>query len=68
MSADGLLYTCLFSSMGHDLRGPLRAGATDRELEDLVAAVWRGRDDRYSELRSAGTVGLPKVEMSYIGG
>jgi hypothetical protein len=30
--------------------------------------VWRGRDDRYSELPSAGTVGLPKVEMSYIGG
>jgi GTP 3',8-cyclase len=68
MSADGSLYTCLFASLGHDLRGPLRAGATDRELEDLVAVVWRRRDDRYSELRSAGTVGLPKVEMSYIGG
>jgi cyclic pyranopterin phosphate synthase len=68
MSADGSLYTCLFASLGHDLRGPLRSGASDRELSDVVAAVWRGRDDRYSELRSAGTVGLPKVEMSYIGG
>jgi cyclic pyranopterin phosphate synthase len=68
MSAEGSLYTCLFASTGYDLRGPLRSGASDRELEDLVAAVWRGRDDRYSELRSAGTAGLPKVEMSYIGG
>jgi cyclic pyranopterin phosphate synthase len=68
MSADGSLYTCLFASLGHDLRGPLRSGASDRELSDLVAAVWRGRDDRYSELRSAGTIGLPRVEMSYIGG
>jgi cyclic pyranopterin phosphate synthase len=68
MSADGTLYTCLFASLGHDLRGPLRSGASDRELSDRVAAVWRGRDDRYSELRSAGTVGLPKVEMSYLGG
>jgi cyclic pyranopterin phosphate synthase len=68
MSADGSLYTCLFASVGHDLRGPLRSGASDRELSDLLAEVWRARDDRYSELRSAGTVGLPKVEMSYIGG
>ena len=68
MSADGSLYTCLFASVGHDLRGPLRSGASERQLRDLVAAVWRGRDDRYSELRSADTVGLPKVEMSYIGG
>jgi cyclic pyranopterin phosphate synthase len=68
MSADGSLYTCLFASLGHDLRGPLRSGASDRQLADLVAAVWRGRDDRYSELRSADTAGLPKVEMSYIGG
>jgi cyclic pyranopterin phosphate synthase len=68
MSADGSLYTCLFASLGHDLRGPLRSGASDAELREVVAAVWRGRDDRYSELRSAGTVGLPRVEMSYIGG
>lgn len=68
LSADGSLYTCLFASVGHDLRAPLRAGASNDELRDLIAAVWRGREDRYSEIRSADTVGLPKVEMSYIGG
>ena len=68
LSADGSLYTCLFATRGHDLRALLRAGATDEALRDAVALVWRGRDDRYSELRSDATVDLPKVEMSYIGG
>ena len=68
LSADGSLYTCLFAAVGHDLRGSLRAGASDEELRDQIAALWRGRDDRYSEVRSAETVGLRKVEMSYIGG
>ncbi len=68
LSAEGVLYTCLFATRGTDLRGPLRAGASDAELADLVAATWRARDDRYSEIRSAATGGLRKVEMSYIGG
>ena len=68
LSAEGLLYTCLFGVRGHDLRAPLRAGATDAELGERIAALWRGRSDRYSELRSAATIGLPKVEMSHIGG
>ena len=68
LSADGSLYTCLFAALGHDLRGPLRAGGSDDELRERIAAIWRGRDDRYSELRSVETVGLPRVEMSYIGG
>ena len=68
LSADGSLYTCLFATRGHDLRALVRGGATDEELRDAVASVWRGRGDRYSELRSDGTVDLPKVEMSYIGG
>jgi len=68
LSAEGLLYTCLFGVRGHDLRGPLRAGASDAELAERIAALWGGRGDRYSELRSAATVGLPKVEMSHIGG
>jgi len=33
-----------------------------------IAEIWRARTDRYSELRSAETTDLPKVEMSYIGG
>jgi GTP 3',8-cyclase len=68
LSAEGLLYTCLFAVRGHDLRGPLRAGASDAELAARIAVLWSGRSDRYSELRSAATVGLPKVEMSHIGG
>jgi len=68
LSADGRLYTCLFSAGGHDLRGPLRAGASDAELSALVASIWGGRRDRYSEARSELTAGLRRIEMSYIGG
>jgi cyclic pyranopterin phosphate synthase len=68
LSAEGSLYTCLFAAKGFDLRAPLRDGASDAELIDLVRGVWEGRTDRYSELRSEATLGLPKVEMSYIGG
>jgi cyclic pyranopterin phosphate synthase len=68
LSADGRLYTCLFSTTGHDLRAPLRGGASDEELSAALSSIWRGRRDRYSEIRSERTVGLRKVEMSYIGG
>jgi len=68
LSAEGRLYTCLFAVRGHDLRALVRGGASDEELSDRLAAIWRVRDDRYSELRSEATRELPKVEMSYIGG
>jgi cyclic pyranopterin phosphate synthase len=68
LSAEGTLYTCLFAVGGHDLRGPLRDGATDDELAGLVDRVWRARTDRYSELRTAATRELPKVEMFAMGG
>ena len=68
LSAEGRLYTCLFAVRGHDLRAPLRAGATDEELAETLRGVWTRRDDRYSELRTSETAALPKVEMSYIGG
>jgi cyclic pyranopterin phosphate synthase len=68
LSADGQLYTCLFATRGHDLRALLRGGASDADLLTALRAIWEGRDDRYSELRSLETVDLPKVEMSYIGG
>jgi GTP 3',8-cyclase len=68
LSADGQLYTCLFAVQGHDLRAVLRRGASDEELTDELRGIWSARDDRYSELRSAETSGLEKVEMSYIGG
>jgi cyclic pyranopterin phosphate synthase len=68
LSAEGKLFTCLFAVRGHDLRALIRGGATDEALEAAVRTVWGGRADRYSDLRSAATDGLEKVEMSYIGG
>ena len=68
LSAEGSLYTCLFATRGHDLRALLRGGRSDPEIADAIGAVWRGRDDRYSEIRSGATAADQKVEMSYIGG
>ena len=55
LTMDGKLVTCLFATGGTDLRGPLRAGASDAELREQIAAVWRLRTDRYSEERAART-------------
>ncbi|HET7065645.1 MAG TPA: GTP 3',8-cyclase MoaA [Rudaea sp.] len=70
LSADGKMYTCLFARDGHDLRLPLRAGASDEELIALVGKHWTARSDRYSErraeLRALGDAA--RVEMFTIGG
>jgi len=70
ISSDGSFYTCLFATQGMDLRAPLRAGASDDELYELVRGIWTGRRDRYSELRASmrDAAELHKVEMNYIGG
>ncbi|HVU77103.1 MAG TPA: GTP 3',8-cyclase MoaA [Gaiellaceae bacterium] len=68
ISAEGKLFTCLFALRGTDLRAIVRNGASDEELAESIAGVWRARKDRYSDLRSQATEGLEKVEMSYIGG
>src|SRR6266513_2893986 len=72
LSSEGRLYTCLFATEGHDLRGYLRTGKTDEEITEVLRRIWRQRADRYSEIRSSHTVSelpqLPKVEMSHIGG
>jgi cyclic pyranopterin phosphate synthase len=68
LSAKGELYTCLFAGLGHDLRALLRGGADDGEIEKRITGIWQGRTDRYSAQRTTATLGLPKVEMSYIGG
>jgi len=68
LSASGELYLCLFAEKGHDLRALLRNGISDEELAAVIARVWGGRDDRYSEVRSEATPALRKVEMSHIGG
>jgi cyclic pyranopterin phosphate synthase len=68
LSADGSMYTCLFATEGHDLRALVRGGAGDEDIRVAILAVWAAREDRYSELRSADTNGLKKIEMSFIGG
>ena len=69
LSPDGKVYTCLFSTLGHDLKAPIRSGATDDELKERIAGLWRLRTDRYSEERASMTEPLPrKVEMYQIGG
>ncbi|MGQ0430439.1 MAG: GTP 3',8-cyclase MoaA [Gammaproteobacteria bacterium] len=70
LSSDGVFYTCLFATRGLDLRGPLRAGAADEDLLELIGGAWRRREDRYSELRRVPVAGVAprKIEMYYIGG
>src|ERR1700691_2714293 len=71
LSSEGKFYTCLFATQGLDLRGPLRAGASDAEIVQLMRGVWNGRTDRYSELREELRRTDPspeKIEMNYIGG
>lgn len=75
LSTDGRLYTCLFAEQGFDLRSPLRNEQVDDvELRERLAALWRQRTDRYSELRAStpspvsGGEPSRRIEMSYIGG
>jgi GTP 3',8-cyclase len=70
ISAEGRLYTCLFTGEGHDLRAILRdPAADDATLRDAVSGVWRVRDDRYSEERTeATTASRPRLEMYAMGG
>lgn len=68
LASEGLLYTCLFATSGHDFRALLRGGSTDAEIAAFADSLWSARSDRYSEERGANTGPLPKVEMSHIGG
>ena len=68
LSADGRLFTCLFSSKGADLLSMMRDGLTDKELAETIETIWRNREDRYSEIRSEQTTVSDRIEMSYIGG
>ncbi|HPR05411.1 MAG TPA: GTP 3',8-cyclase MoaA, partial [Denitromonas sp.] len=68
LSTEGKLYTCLFANEGHELRAPLRDGASDEELAAIIHRTWQARSDRYSEIRTENTHELKRIEMSYIGG
>ena len=75
LTTEGSLVTCLFAEGGVDLRGPMRAGADDDELREIIASTWAGRRDRYSEERQgllqiegSGERARERVEMYQIGG
>ena len=72
LSPEGQIFTCLFGTKGTDLRQPMRDGATDDELEQIVRDTWGHRIDRYSEIRTSLTEEMrdqrKKVEMYHIGG
>ena len=74
LTTDGRLVTCLFAKGGSDLRLPLREGASDAELREIVQHIWTQRSDRYSEERSQKTVtdaepeAVDRIEMYQIGG
>jgi GTP 3',8-cyclase len=68
LSTEGKLYLCLFAQSGYDLRTLLRDGTSDEALATVISDIWEKRKDNYSEVRSSQTVGVKKIEMSYIGG
>ncbi len=68
LSAEGSVYTCLFAGSGLDLKTVLRNGSSDADIGAIIANTWKRREDRYSELRGAGTALARKVEMFHIGG
>ena len=72
LSPEGRIFTCLFATEGRSLRDPLRAGASDDQLEAIICRTWGARVDRYSEIRSSLTQEArdrrKKVEMYHIGG
>ena len=67
ITADGLMYTCLFTNKGHDLRTQIRKNSLE-DLEDYIKQIWINRSDQYSVLRSLGKLDSEKVEMFKIGG
>ena len=72
ITAEGILYTCLFANRGTHLAPLLRQNDDARPLEQRIADVWHNREDRYSELRGQETGDAsprePKVEMYRMGG
>jgi cyclic pyranopterin phosphate synthase len=75
LTTEGAFVTCLFAEGGVDLRGPMRAGADDDALRELIASTWTNRRDRYSEERQellqiegSGERRRDRVEMYQIGG
>jgi len=63
LTADGLWYLCLYATHGTDLRRPLRGGATDEQLAQLIRATWEVRSDRGAEERLAARDRSPLIPV-----
>jgi cyclic pyranopterin phosphate synthase len=75
LTADGKIVTCLFSQLGHDVKGLMRGGATDDEVRTLLSSIWQKRTDRYSDERLTALNSATydpknhrKIEMISLGG
>ena len=68
LSSDGKFFSCLFTTMGHDMSALIRSGGGTEGLTQSIEEIWAARKDRYSEERTSDAISLPRVEMSYIGG
>ena len=68
LTADGLWYLCLYAARGIDLRGPLRAGASARELREILESSWTARADRGAEERLALRERTPLVPLTDLRG
>lgn len=66
LTADGKIRTCLFSLHEHDLRGPMRAGASDEDLAQMLRDIVLEKEPRHyiGEARFV----QPERSMSCIGG
>ena len=70
IAANGMLYTCLFATVGTDLRKLIRDGADNQEIQNVFLRTWLERSDRYSELRglNKNKIQEQKIEMYRMGG
>ena len=68
LSSNGKFFTCLFTTIGHDMSALIRSRGEREGLTQSIEKIWSARKDRYSEKRSSSAISLPRVEMSYIGG
>jgi GTP 3',8-cyclase len=66
LTADGKLRLCLFGDHAVDLRGPLRAGAPQSALSDLLTAAMAIKPERHRLRRGSAEAGLRA--FSEIGG
>jgi cyclic pyranopterin phosphate synthase len=64
LTADGVWYLCLYATRGIDLRGPLRGGASDEALRELITGVWHARTDRGAEARLALADRSPLIQVT----